>query len=74
MNELEREIRGLEGDKRMTEMAVSTMKNMMSSSLKGEMGDDIDKVLNGERFVEVTVKEKFRFKLLSLLRKIFRMF
>lgn len=64
MDVLEREIKGLQGDLNMTHMAVNSVQNDMLAQLKGDMGKDMDAVLNGEKFVSVskTVKRKHKIK------------
>lgn len=72
--ELQKEIKGLQGDIHMTKMAVGSVQNDMKEQLAGKMGDDIKSVLSGERIVTVSTGEKFSHKLLWFLKRVFRMF
>ena len=72
--ELKREIQGLRGDIEMTKLAVESMQRDMERMLKGEMGEDIDAVLSGERVVKATRSEKAKFRISSWLRRFFSMF
>lgn len=71
---LDKELRGLRNDKKMTERVIDCQKQEMLKQLKGEMGDDMMAVLNGEKKVELGKLEKKKFQLKLFFRKIFRMF
>ena len=71
---LDKELRGLRNDKKMTERAIDCQKQEMLKQLKGEMGDDMMAVLNGEKIVELGKLEKKKFQIKLFFRKIFRMF
>jgi hypothetical protein len=71
---LDKELRGLRNDKRMTERVIDCQKQEMLKQLKGEMGDDMMAVLNGEKKVELGKLEKKKFQIKLFFRKIFRMF
>lgn len=68
--ELNREVRGLKNDQNMTRMAVESQKNRIAEELCGDMGEDMNAVLKGEKFVELELK----FKIRDWFRRIFRMF
>jgi len=72
--ELQREINGLKGDLNMTKMAVGSVQNDMRNQLLGEMGEDIDAVLSGERVVKVSVMKKGRHKILAWFKRLFKLF
>ena len=72
--ELERELKGLRGDLNMTKMAVSSVQNEMAEQLSGEMGEDMNAVLNGERFVTISVSMKVKHKIKTWIRRFFTMF
>lgn len=72
--ELQREINGLKGDLNMTKLAISSVQNEMKTQLSGEMGEDINAVLNGERLVKPGVVEKQKFRLKSWFKRLFRCF
>lgn len=71
---LRREIDGLIGDMNISKLALESVKCDMKEKLTQEMGKDIKEVLNGNRIVEISSKEKFNFKVKSIIKKIFRMF
>lgn len=71
---LERELSGYEGDKKMTKLAVSTTQYRMKELLKGEMGEDIKAVLNGERSVDVSYYKKKKFQILSWAKRLLKRF
>ena len=71
---LRREIDGLIGDMNISKLALESVKCDMKEKLTQEMGKDIKEVLNGNRIVEISSKEKFIFKIKSIIKKIFRMF
>lgn len=68
--ELNREVRGLKNDQNMTRIAVESQKNRIAEELCGDMGEDMNAVLKGEKFVELELK----FKIRDWFRRIFRMF
>lgn len=72
--ELQKAINGLRGDINLTKLAVNSVQTEMEGQLKGEMGEDITAVLNGERVVKVGVIEKQKFKAKSWFKRLFRMF
>ena len=71
---LSKELNGYAGDKKMTELAISTTQNRMAEMLHGELGEDMKAVLNGEIQIKPTTYEKNKFKLTSWFKRIFRMF
>ena len=71
---LDKELRGLRNDKKMTERVIDCQKQEMLKQLKGEMGDDMMAVLNGEKMVELGKFEKKKFQIELFFRKLFRMF
>jgi hypothetical protein len=54
MTELETEVKGLQNDRRMTDVAVKSVKEEMKQSLLGEMGEDMMDVLNGKKKVTLS--------------------
>ena len=71
---LSKELNGYVGDKKMTELAISTTQNRMAEMLNGEMGEDMKAVLNGEIQIKPTIYENNKFKLISWFKRMFRMF
>lgn len=68
--ELNRELRGLKNDQHMTHMAVESQKNKIANELYGDMGKDMNEVLNGEKFVVLDNKLKIK----GWVKRFFRMF
>ena len=68
--ELNKELRGLKNDQNMTRIAVESQKNRIAEELSGDMGEDMNAILKGEKFVELELK----FKIRDWFRRIFRMF
>jgi hypothetical protein len=71
---LSRELKGYEGDKKMTKMAISVTQNQMKEQLLGDMGKDIKDVLDGKRFVTVSKYKRKKFQILSWFRRLLRKF
>ena len=71
---LEREIRGLQGDLNMNKMAVGSVQRDMMELLHGEMGEDINAVLSGERTVRPETGEVVRHKFKTWLKRLFKAF
>lgn len=71
---LSRELKGYEGDKKMTKMAISVTQNQMKEQLLGDMGKDMKDVLDGKRFVTVSKYKKKKFQILSWFRRLLRKF
>ena len=71
---LSKELNGYAGDKKITELAISTTQNRMAEMLNGEMGEDMKAVLNGEIQIKPTTYENNKFKLISWFKRMFRMF
>ena len=73
-SELTREIDGLNGDRRMTQLAVESAKNDMREKLLGDMGQDMKAVLNGERKVEAEFGQRQKWKIKAWFRRLLRRF
>lgn len=71
---LETAIRGLTGDRNMTKLAVKSAQQSMVDELRGNMGEDMMAVLNGERTVDIGTIQKKKFKIVSWFKKLFRTF
>lgn len=72
--EMSRQIRGLKGDKRMTELAVNSMKENMANLLKGEMGNDMKEILGGNKQIELPPSTIAKYKLVSWFKRLLRKF
>ena len=71
---LETAIRGLTGDRNMTKLAVKSAQQSMVDELRGNLGEDMMAVLNGERTVDIGTIQKKKFKIVSWFKKLFRTF
>ena len=65
---LNRELRMLNNDKKMTERAVDSEKNRWAEMLKGSMGNDINDVLSGKVKIKPINKKSFKYKLKKFFR------
>ena len=72
--ELNREIKNLENDKRMSVLAIKNEQEKMARMLRGSMGKDIDDVLSGKVKVKLSFFEKMKYKINFWLDKIFNTF
>jgi hypothetical protein len=72
--QVRRELRGLESDRRHTELAVQNQRDRYANLLKGEMGKDIDDVLSGKVKVKLSFWERVKYKTRHFLDVIFNMF
>ena len=66
---LNRELRGLRNDKKMTENAVLSEINRWSDLIKNGMGEDMNNVLTGKTKVKLPLKDRIKFKLSRLFKK-----
>ncbi len=72
--ELNREVRNLENDKKMSILAIKNEQEKMARMLRGSMGKDIDDVLSGKVKVKLSFFEKMKYKINFWLVKIFNTF
>ena len=72
--ELNREVRNLENDKKMSILAIKNEQEKMARMLRGSMGKDIDDVLSGKVKVKLSFFEKMKYKVNFWLDKIFNTF
>ena len=72
--ELNREVRNLENDKKMSILVIKNEQEKMARMLRGSMGKDIDDVLSGKVKVKLSYFEKMKYKINFWLDKIFNTF
>lgn len=72
--ELNREVRNLENDKKMSILAIKNEQEKMARMLRGSMGKDIDDVLSGKVKVKLSFFEKMKYKINFWIDKIFNTF
>ena len=71
---IERELKGLENDREMSEKALESHKERYAKMMLGGLGEDIDAVLSGKRKVKLTFKERVKYKTRRIMDFIFDMF
>lgn len=69
--QINRELRGLNNDKKITELAVKSQQIKWAELLKGNVGKDINDVLSGKVKVKLTFGEIISQKLRNYKKKIF---
>lgn len=72
--ELNRELKGLQSDKKIYEDELKNKREKMAYFLRNELGEDIDDVLNGKVKVKLSLKEKLKYKFNYIIDKIFNTF
>lgn len=72
--ELQREINGLKGDLNITKLAINSVQQEMKEQLKGEMGEDMTAILNGEKTIKTSRIQKHKFKIKTFFKRLFRFF
>lgn len=72
--ELNRELKGLQSDRKQYEDELKNKREKMAYFLRNELGEDIDDVLNGKIKVKLTLKEKLKYKFNYIIDKIFNTF
>jgi hypothetical protein len=72
--EISRELDGFKADKEMTRRAVEAAQYEMSEKLKGELGNDMMSVLNGEKEVKISKMKQIKFKVLNKIQKFISIF
>lgn len=66
---IDQELQSLNGERMMSKVAVQGYQSQIADKLRGAMGDDIKKVLSGERIVKLTKWQKFKYKIDNFLKK-----
>lgn len=69
-----KELRSLENDKKMTQLAIKNEQNKIAEKLKGSMGNDMEDVLSGKTKVKLSFFERLKYKINFWLDKFFRFF
>jgi hypothetical protein len=72
--EIDKELESYKSDKLMSQRAIESVQHEMSEKLKGELGNDMLAVLNGERIIKVSKTDKIKFKLLNEIKKFLSIF
>lgn len=69
--ELNKELRGLKNDRKMTERSIAFQQTEIANKLKGEMGKDMMDILNGNKKIEIPLKQKVKFRINRFFDKLF---
>ena len=69
--ELNKELRGLKNDRKMTERSIAFQQTEIANKLKGEMGKDMMDILNGNKKIEISLKQKVKFRIKRFFDKLF---
>ena len=67
---IDKELQSLNGERMMSRVAVRGYQSQIADKLRGAMGDDMMKVLNGERVVKLTKWQKFKYKIDNFLKRL----
>lgn len=65
-----RELRSLEGEKKMSQVAIQGYQQQTAMKLRGLMGQDIKDVLSGKKKVKMPFWQKLNYKIRSMLLKL----
>ena len=71
--ELSNEIKGLVSDKILFETTLKNEQIKLAAMLKGEMGEDIKKVLSGEKVVKLPWHKALKYKIKHFFNKLFNL-
>lgn len=72
--ELNKELRGLKNDQKMSERNIAHQQENIANKLKGEMGKDMMDVISGKKKITISKLDKFKFSLKRITDKIFEFF
>lgn len=67
MDNVERELRSLKGERKMSEVALMGYQHQLAEQLNSGMGEDIKEVLSGNRKVKLSFWQKMKHKFDTLL-------
>lgn len=72
MNELNREYRELENEKKLYNRIIKSEQETFAKSLKGSIGKDMEEVLTGKKVVKLSLIETINYKIKKFLTKLFK--
>lgn len=67
MDNLARELRSLEGERKMSEVAIQGYQHSIAEQLRSSMGEDMIEVLNGNKKVKLSFWDRMKHKFDTLL-------
>lgn len=69
--ELNKELRGLKNDQKMSERNITHQQENIANKLKGEMGKDMMDVITGKKKITISKLNKFKFSIKRIIDNIF---
>lgn len=72
--DIDRELKQLKSDRLSNEIELSRQQNKLAELLRGEMGKDIQDVINGRKVVKLSFYEKLRYKVNHIIDSFFKLF
>ena len=72
--ELNKELRGLKNDQKMTERNIAQQQENIANKLNGAMGKDMMEVISGKKKITISKWEKVKFSWKRITDKIFEFF
>lgn len=72
--ELNKELRGLKNDQKMTERNIAQQQENIANKLNGAMGKDMMEVISGKKKITISKLEKVKYSLKRITDKIFEFF
>lgn len=72
MNELNREYRELENERKLYNRIIKNEQETFAKSLKGSIGRDMEEVLTGKKTVKLSLLEIIKYKISNFLTKLFK--
>lgn len=67
MDNLAKELRSLEGERKMSEVAIQGYQHSIAEQLRSSMGEDMMEVLNGSKKVKLSFWDRMKHKFDTLL-------
>lgn len=72
--ELNKELRGLKNDQKMSERNITHQQENIANKLKGEMGKDMMDVITGKKKITISKWNNFKFSIKRIIDNIFEFF
>lgn len=72
--ELNKELRGLKNDQKMSERNIAHQQENIANKLKGEMGKDMMDVITGKKKITISKLDRFKFSIKRIIDNIFEFF
>lgn len=72
--EVNRELREINRERKLYQFELNKEQTKIAQALKSEMGEDMKKVLQGEREISLPLSVKIKYKIKNFINKIFNTF